>query len=87
MVNEFKVGKYYVFKRKTKPFYFNIEGKMDKILDGKPHKCLSVTPWLSNISVLAVFSGVEKCKGDKRGWAWKTEDFKEYKKVKNENKK
>lgn len=40
MITEFKVGKKYVCDLKERGLCWNISGKMDFLLDGKPHLCV-----------------------------------------------
>lgn len=76
----FEVGHWYKCIAKTRPFYFNNEGRMDFVLDGKPHQ---YTRECVNNGIQGI-GGFDK---DQKTWVWNFEDFIEVQAPKNKSKK
>jgi hypothetical protein len=74
MIEHFEKGKFYICILRKRPIYFNRSGKMDKILDGKPHLCI----YSSELELTNKESVLFDCFD--REWIFSPFDFREYKK-------
>lgn len=74
MIEKFEVGKWYKCTKTTRQKGWNSDGRMDAVLDGKPHLCTHVN---KHFLYEAGFDVTSTNTQDNIKWTWKLDEFEE----------